>query len=209
MVEAGREIWFGSDGSRLIKTTRIGWSFFTDEQRARWEATDHPPASESLQPMFDAFGSGGLSGPKGRRLAKLPTDPAELAADLEATRQLTLFGIAGLMGEALVPGRLRRALYEVAAGLPGAEVVATSTDELGRTGHGIARVEPMLRNRSGWRIELTFDRDSFELLGYRYVLVHDEPGFAPAGALVGWTSYLRREIVDALPVDAPAPVSRR
>jgi hypothetical protein len=30
LVEADREIRFGSDGSRLIKTTQIGWSFFTD-----------------------------------------------------------------------------------------------------------------------------------------------------------------------------------
>ena len=122
-------------------------------------------------------------------------------------RTSTLFGIAGLMGEALVPERLRRAFYEVAAGLPGAEVLENSSAELGRTGHGIGRVEEMLLKRPGFRIELTFERDSFELLGYRHVLLHDEPGFAPAGALVGWTSYSRREIVDALPVEAPAPVS--
>jgi hypothetical protein len=208
LVEADREIWFGSDGSGLIKTTQIWWSFFTDEQRTRWETTDHPPATESLKPVFDPFGPGGLS-PKGPRLAKLRTDPAKLAADLEVTRELTLFGIAGLMGEALVPEQPRRALYEVAAGLPGAEVLEISTDELGRAGYGIARVEEMLLNRPGWRIELTFDRDSCELLGYRHVLLHDEPAFAPAGALVGWTSYLRREIVDALPAEAPAPVPRQ
>lgn len=97
---------------------------------------------------------------------------------------------------------------KIAAGLPGAEMLETSTDELGRTGHGIARVEEMLGDRPGWRIELTFHSDSLELLGYRHVLLHDEPKVAPAGALVGWTSYAAREIVDSLPVEVPAPVPR-
>lgn len=110
--KADREIWFGNDGSGLIKTTRIGWSFFTDEQRTRWEASKFPPATESVRPVLCAYGPGGLSGPKDPGLAKLSTNPTELAADLEATRQLTLYGIAHLMGEALVPEQLRRALYE-------------------------------------------------------------------------------------------------
>jgi hypothetical protein len=54
---------------------------------------------------------------------------------------LTLHGIAGLIGEALVPELVLRALHHVAAGLPGVEVLATATDELGRTGLGISRVE--------------------------------------------------------------------
>ena len=209
LIEADREIWFGSDGSGLIKTTRIRWSFFTEEQRTRWETTEHAPAEEALGPAFDLFAAGRLRG-HGPRLSKLPTEPAELAAELRIKRELTLPGIAQLMGEALVPDGLREALYQVAAGLPDAKVLATSSDELGRTGHGIARVEETWREQHGSYVELTFSRDRLELLGVREVLLHRQPGFAPAGAVVGWTSYVTREIVDSLPIEASSfPKSTR
>jgi hypothetical protein len=89
LVEADREIWLGKDGSGLIKTTPIRWSFFLDEQRARWEAAGHPANVESSQPSYFPFGPGGLSNSHAR-LSKLPTDPGELAASLEATRRLSL-----------------------------------------------------------------------------------------------------------------------
>jgi hypothetical protein len=110
---------------------------------------------------------------------------------------LTLHGIGQLMGEALVSDALRRALHQAAAQLPGAEVLTTATDELGRTGDGVARVE------HGTRVELIVDPDSGELLGDREVLVDPDADYAPPGALVGWTSYLSREIADALPKGTP------
>jgi hypothetical protein len=194
--EAHREVWFGSDGSGLMKSTLIGSSFFTDEQRERWESAGHPAAREDLTPSLDLFAAGCLPG-HGPMLSKLPTNPAALAAELETRRKLTLHRIGELMGEALVPDALGRTLHQVATQLPGAEVLATAIDELGRTGHGIARDE------RGQRVELIFDPDSFELLGNREVLVDPDADFAPSGALVGWTSYLSREVVDSLPDGTP------
>jgi hypothetical protein len=194
--EAHREVWFGSDGSGLMKSTLIGSSFFTEEQRKRWESAGHPAARESLTPSLDLFAAGCLQG-HGPMLSKLPTNPAALAAELETRRKLTLHRIGELMGEALVPDALGRTLHHVATQLSGAEVLATATDELGRTGHGIARDE------RGQRVELIFEPDSFELLGNREVLVDPDADFAPAGAVVGWTSYLSREVVDSLPDGTP------
>jgi len=97
------------------------------------------------------------------------------------------------MGEALVPPELRRALYEVAAGLPGAQTLASASDMLGRSGLGVARLE------GGLREELIFDPDSLELLGRRMIVVDAARGGVPPGAAVGSICYLARELVHALP----------
>jgi hypothetical protein len=196
LVEARREIWIGSDGSGLIKSARIGWSFFADEQRMRWESAEYPKAVEDLGPSLDLFAPGCLSGHQAV-LATLPTDPVELSSALSAKRKLNVHRIGELMGETLVGSELRGALYRAAAELPGADALASARDQLGRSGPGIARVE------RGIREELIFDPDSRELLGRRQVLVDPAAGYAPPGAVVGWTSYLSRELVSTLPEGTP------
>jgi hypothetical protein len=194
--EANREVWFGSDGSGLMMETWLRTSFFTEEQRKRWKTAQHRAAREDPTPSMDLFAAACLPG-HGPMLSKLPVETSALASKLEARRMSTLHGIGGLIGEALVPDVLRQALYHIAARLPGAEELETASDELGRTGHGIARVE------RGKRRELIFDPDSFELLGSREVLIDPNAGYARPGDLVGWTSYLSREIVDCLPEGTP------
>jgi hypothetical protein len=196
MVEWHREIWIGTDRSGLIRSSRIKWSFFTEQQRTRWEATPHPEAAEDLSPGIHLFAPGRIGG-RALTLAKLPTDRDELAGALEQQRDLSVRGIGQLMGEALVPVDLRRALYEVAAALPGAEILADARDELGRVGDGVARVE------HGLRRELIFDPATGELLACRDVMVDPTADYASPGALVGWTCYLSRDIFDALPRDLP------
>ena len=195
--EANREVWFGSDGSGLMTETWISSGFFTEEQRKAWPTAQHRAAREDPTPSMSLFAPGCLPG-HGPMLSKLPVDTSALASKLEARRMLTLHGIGDLIGEALVPDLLLRRLYEIATQLPAAEVLATATDEIGRNGHGIARLE------HGERVELIFDLDSFELLGSREVLVDPDADYARPGALVGWTSYLSRETVDSLPEGTPS-----
>jgi hypothetical protein len=194
--EAHREVWFGSDGSGLIRGTLIGSRFFTEERRTRWESAGHRAAREDRTPSVDLFAAGCLHG-HGPLLSKLSTDPAALATELGDRRKLTLHRIGELMGEALVSDALGRALHQVAAQLPGAEMLTIATDELGRRGHGITRVE------HGSRVELIFEPDSFELMGNREILVDRDADFAPRGAVIGWTSYVSREVVDSLPEGTP------
>jgi hypothetical protein len=196
MVESRREIWIGMDRSGLIRSARIGWGFFNDEQRTRWETTPHPEAIEDLSPAIDLFAPGCLGG-QAFTGAELPTDRSELASALAQQRRLSLHRIGELMGEALLPVQLREALYEVAAALPGAELLANAGDELGRTGPGVARTE------RGVREELIFEPDSGELLARREVMVDPAADFAPPGAVVGWTCYLSRQHVDGLPEGIP------
>ena len=194
--EADREVWFGSDGSGLMTEAWIRSTFFTEDQRKAWQTAQHRASREDPTPSMDLFAPGCLPG-HGPMLSTLPVDPSALASTLEARRMMTLHSIGDLIGEALVPDRLLRALHHIAAGLAGAEVLSSAIDEIGRTGHGIARVE------QGRRVELIFDPGSFALLGSREVLVDPDADYARPGALVGWTSYLSREIVDSLPDGTP------
>ena len=73
----------------------------------------------------------------------------------------------------------RRELFAVAAALPGVRAEALAEDGLGRVGRVLERVE------RGVRKELIFDADSFELLGYRDVLVDPEARYAPPNAILG------------------------
>jgi len=62
MVEARRQVWFGSDGSGLIQSTVIGWSFFTEQQRASSQSATSREAREDRTPAMDLFAPGCLVG---------------------------------------------------------------------------------------------------------------------------------------------------
>ncbi len=191
-VESRREVWFGDDGSGLIRSQRIRSTFFTEEQRLKWESNAHSSRRDSLIPTLDVFAPGSFFGPR-RRLANLAADPDVIAHELQRTRSLSLHGIFQLVGEALVPETLRHTFFDLAVSLPDSLMLEAAKDELGRSGIAVTREE------SRHREELIFDRDSFELVGYRQVLLDADLGYAPVGATIGWSAYLSRRLVDALP----------
>src|SRR3984957_15493918 len=71
-VGSQREIWIGSDGSGLIRSTSGPVSFFTQEGRSRWETAGSPELAHG--PSIDLCAPGCLSGSRGRRatLARAP-----------------------------------------------------------------------------------------------------------------------------------------
>src|SRR5262249_23645006 len=81
------------------------------------------------------------------QLYALPTDPGQLTAALQADikgagpdPQSELFTIVGdLLRESPAPPALRKALFDVAAGIPGVHLTGKVTDALGRTGTGVQR----------------------------------------------------------------------
>ena len=81
------------------------------------------------------------------QLYALPTDPAQLTATLNAdikgagpNPESELFTIVGdLLRESPAPPALRKALYDVAAGIPGVHLTGKVTDMLGKTGTGVER----------------------------------------------------------------------
>jgi hypothetical protein len=81
------------------------------------------------------------------QLYALPTDPRQLTATLKADikgagpdPESELFTIVGdLLRESPAPPALRKALYDVAAGIPGVHLTGKVTDMLHRTGAGVTR----------------------------------------------------------------------
>ncbi len=103
-------------------------------------------------------------------------------------QMFTLVGDA-LRDPAATTPRQRGALYEVAARIPGVELVGSVRDRSGRDGIAVAmRNEP-----DGTRDTLIFDPESGALLGEEKVGLHG--GFYPAGKVVSYATYSAR-IVD-------------
>lgn len=188
-----REIWIGSDGSGMIREARGPLTFYTEAGRAAWEAAGSPDLTHGLVVELYAPDCLGLSR---RRWARLPTDPKALGAALATRAPITLRDIYELLGEALVTPERCCALYDIATHLPGVELLDAVSDQLGRPGHGLARVE------HGHRIELIFNSDATELIANQSFLA-EASSYAPAGTLVSWSAYVDRQLVDALPAGTP------
>lgn len=193
-VGSQREIWVGSDGSGLIRETSGPVEFFDEAGKERWVAAGSPRLAHG--PSLDLFAPGCL-GRSRARLASLPSEPEALEAALTKRGPLTLHLVQNLLGEALVEPDLCRALYKVAARLPGVEVVSTVADQLGRPGRGLAVL------KHGHRLELVFDDDTTGLLAYQRFLIDPAQTYAPVGTLVSWQAFLSRQLVDELPPGTP------
>jgi hypothetical protein len=191
-----REAWIGVDGSgRLLETTGIS-SFPTPADEAAWKAAGSPDLAEeeTSDTAFDP-------GPEGLYfvdLSELPTDPVALRKVLEA-RQIEdgpagdaeTFTIVGdLLRETYGSPALRAALYEVAASLPGVELVGNTTDASGRPGIAVAYVS------NGSRDELIFDPQTAELLGETSVAIDGNSG-VPAGSVLSSSVFLASGVVDS------------
>jgi hypothetical protein len=87
----------------------------------------------------------------------------------------------------------RAALYEVAARIPGVELVGRVTDPVGRNGMAVA----MTSGADGLRHMLVLDPDTGELLSEEQrVLDENEFGY-PAGTRIGYATYVDVAIVDS------------
>ena len=122
-----REIWVSHHGNSVLRTTEGGRS--------------------SVLPLGPGeFPAGGTT-LTWDQLYALPTDPGQLTAVLQAdikgagpNPESELFTIVGdLLRESPAPPALRKALYDVAAGIPGVHLIGKVTDALGRTGTGVER----------------------------------------------------------------------
>jgi hypothetical protein len=201
MTTVHRE-WIGRDGSGRITRTDSDPQWVTPQDRERWQAAGSPalggPGIDEPEPpgqLTFPFGSRSLSYAE---LRALPTDVDALAAlvhdasvaDRRSRAWEELDLIAELLRNApLSPGQ-GAALYQVAARLPGIELLGPTTDPSGRPGVGVA-VED-----GGLRQELVLDPQTGVLLGDRQVALSTAD--LPAGTVVEAVSYVRSGVVDGV-----------
>jgi hypothetical protein len=199
-----RQIWLGPDGAGRLVQSNTDPRFPTPADRANWVASGSPSLAES--PVDTTLSD------KPMDLTKLPTDPARLAR-LIASRKIEggppgpaedFVQVGDLLRETSAPPALRAALFQVAVGIPGVQVVRGAADHDGRPGIALERDQSFGRGRGKVtveRSELIFDPATSALLGEEYGAV------SPAtGALtdISWTVYLRSLIVDSNTSVTPA-----
>jgi hypothetical protein len=144
-----REIWLGRTAETVSRTADIA------------AATGHAPdyTMGNGGPSVFAVGDHLLSWAD---LDALPTDPVELGALLRAyvaghqsgEENALWEGVTGLLRESPASPALRRALWQVAAGMPNVELLGTMTDAAGRQGTAIARDQ---LDRGWFRVVYIFD----------------------------------------------------
>jgi hypothetical protein len=130
-------------------------------------------------------------------LAELPTDPAQLLAEMQrrsagdagGTAYAAFDQIGELLRETIAPPGISAALYRAAALIPGVEVVPDAVDAADRHGIGVALVH------DGERSEWVFDPTTYAYLGQRSYLVQDTT-LGPAGMLTGLSAVLARGVTD-------------
>lgn len=196
MQPVTREIWIGVDGSgRLLETTDSG-SWPTPADEAAWKAAGSPDLGEG-ETSDETF----IPGPQGLYfldLSGLPTDPDELRDVIEAREIVggppgdaeTFTIIGDLLRETYGSPALRAALYEVAASLPGVQLIGNAADASGRPGIAVAY------SKGEARIELVFDPQTAELLGETTVATNGDSG-VPVGSVVSSVAYLSSGVVDS------------
>jgi hypothetical protein len=211
-----RASWIGVDGSGRILNTASSVTFPTEEDRATWIAAGSPDlCADVCQGRTDSepFGPGELIYSNDN---DLPTDPEELLELIESRELIggphgdwETFAIIGdLLRETSLQPEERAALYQVAAELPGVELLGRVVDGAGRPGVAVAYTRTNTDAPS--RHELIFDPRTAELLGENEVLTEDStvdvesggPGaiygsVGPAGTLAYSTTYLVSGVVNS------------
>jgi hypothetical protein len=185
------ETWTGRS-SGLIRQTVADPRFPSAADRRMWVEAGRPrlPGGETFEDETD----GGIE------RMRLPTDPGELLAELRRDAADGDHGngyifttlIADHLVELGTTPAQRAALYEVAARLPGIELLGTRTDRAGRTGTGFASDDDEGRHR----VTLIVDPGTGRLLARRSVSLPGGP--IPAGIVTEDSVYGATALVDAI-----------
>jgi hypothetical protein len=199
LLPALEESWIAAGGSGRQRSTPGDYRFLGPRDRARWEAAGSPSApgpSDITMPPGSLFYLDAGSLPTNAR-----TLAAELARQVEPSDlpdDVALFEkVADTLAWGDAPPELRAALYRVAAGLPGVEVVGETRDPLGRPGTAVA----MTYSSSGSAIRsvMIFDAETSRLLATERILMERAPWIdARPGTRLSFVAYLSSGRVDSV-----------
>lgn len=200
------QTWCGADGSGLIRQRYGPARFFTAEHERRWEAEGSPELPSGMHEVV--YAPGCMEGGGNRaRLARMPTDPAELHDVIKKRRpdrglsgdEEDFLTIGDLLGQPGVQPELCDAIYRVGLRIPRVADLGEVRDRAGRVGLGME----MLAHRHARR--LIFAPDLRRLFEVQETMAHPYPDYeyAPPGTITGWTLLLEDKHQDPLPDDAP------
>jgi hypothetical protein len=217
LVPVTREIWVGPDGSGRLVETRGEPIWFGPADRAAWVAagsvdlrgrpvsdTRFGPTPPGTEPGTPQPWPGSLYY---EDLDALPTEVGALRRVIDAraaagggATDYERFTIVGdLLRETVGTPQLRAALYRVAAGLAGVELVGTTTDRAGRTGTAVSMTNDQ-SSRGLERRVLIFDPDTSMLLAEEDVLLSKVDWLdAEPPLLIGYNTYLVSDMVPTIP----------
>jgi len=176
--------------------------FLSERSRAAWLAAGSPPLGRAIN---QDFGAQGLSF---EDLSRLPTDPSALATVIRERAQRAdpplydeMFVVIGdLLREQTAPPQVRAALYKVAAGIPGVELVGQVHDRAGRQGVAVAKTSTYTGVKR--RHVLIFDARTSALLAEEDVILESVSWIdAKPPVVIGYATYLESGIVESLPRD--------
>lgn len=202
LVPKMRTMWIAPDGSGRIRETAGEMVFLSERSRAAWLAAGSPPLGRAIN---QDFGAQGLSF---EDLSRLPTDPSALATVIRERAQRAdpplydeMFVVIGdLLREQTAPPQVRAALYKVAAGIPGVELVGQVHDRAGRQGVAVAKTSTYTGVKR--RHVLIFDARTSALLAEEDVILESVSWIdAKPPVVIGYATYLESGIVESLPRD--------
>ena len=208
VVPATEETWVAADGSGRIRTVTGPHRFFGPRDEARWEASGSPPFLSGVSDH--TFRSGRLPY---EDVGSLPTDPAALEARLreevsseDPPGDVSVFvRVAELLARGDASPELRGALYRVASGLPGVELLGSRSDPIGRPGVAVA----MTHRDTGILIQVVmiFDEETSKLLAQEEILLERASAVdAEPGTRLQYTAYLESGRTDSIE-EVPVPQS--
>jgi hypothetical protein len=187
-----REIWLGPRNGGFLHERWHKPTFPTAGDREAWIAAGRP----QVNPPEDS----GKLPPSPR--PNLPADPDALYRKIygeavghgNGTKPEMFTLVADALRESGASPALRAALYEVAARIPGVELLGPATDRIGRRGVAVAYVDGKIHERH----ELIFDRKTAALLGEEYVQLDGNPYGYPDGSVTGYATYVVSGTVDRI-----------
>ena len=195
-----REVWMGEHS--LLRETGGKAEFITPKDRETWVAAGKPHFYDGPQTSRE---------PLNKYVPlDLSTNPSVLFArlKLEALGHGTglyneMFVLVGddLRETATSPAQ-RAALYEVAARIPGVELVGNVNDSAGRPGIAVAMTDATSHTHH----VLTFDPTTSQLLAEEETVVEGNEFGWPSGTLIGSTTYLVHAVVGS---DSEVPAAQK
>lgn len=200
LLPSERETWLARDRPGWLYEHSGRGRFLSDHDRTGWVAAGKPRLPGGNVTNIELSNSDGSTPPMFS--LDLPADPGALWERLEAQARGKGSGLYAqmfqLVGDALretfTTPQQRAALYEVAAQIPGVELVGSVTDPAGRPGFAVARDDAVQRIR----YELVFDPQTAVLLAEVQTVLPGNPFHYPDGTVIGDAVYLESAVVDTV-----------